>query len=147
MPFIKTFQSQHSIPIRNQSNSLPFSAIGDPFELLGAIERAWLRILSWGHQSICEQAIRRAFQSCNSTLRRYRNTVKKEVKIENYVKLGIVSSMVFCTSRDKVRTHALEDAHNKHNIWLLDVYDLITRSIQDQECLVNTLTRFNQLKI
>ena len=113
------------------SSSLPFSAIGDPFELLGAIERAWLQILSWGHQSICEQAIRRAFQSCNSTLQRYRNTVKKGVKIENYVTLGIVSSMVFCISRDSVRIHALEDAHNKHNMQLLDGYDFITKSSQD----------------
>ena len=37
---------------------------------------------------------------------------------------------MFCTSRYKVTTHGLEDAHNKHNIWLLDVYDLIIQSNQ-----------------
>ena len=111
-------------------NSLPFSAIGDPFELLGAIERAWLRILSWGHQSICEQAIRRAFQSCNSTLRRYRNTVKKEVKVENYVNWGL--SVVWRSVHHVVRLeHMLLRMSIITNIWLLDVYDFITQSIQD----------------
>ena len=53
--------------------------------------------------------------------------------------------MVFCSSHDRVRAHALKDAQNKHNIWLFE--DLITQSIQDKKVLVNNPTRFNQFKI